>query len=228
MPDINAEETVSRPPDLPDVDDALFRALHARASPFSLLTPEKFYNLYTAIHYVCDRQVPGDIIECGVWKGGAVLMAADVLAHRGMLNYEIFLYDTFAGFVERSDNDVTASGKEIGKVKYKNFIHETRCNLALSSYPAEKFHFVPGDVRETVKPENHRHIALLRLDTDTYASTLHELDSLFEKVVTGGVLIIDDYGYSRGCREAVDEFFSTRPRLFLQRPNSGARTAIKV
>jgi len=79
-----------------------------------------------------------------------------------------------------------------------------------------------------VKPANHRQIALLRLDTDTYASTLHELNALYDRIVTGGVLIIDDYGYSRGCREAVDEFFSTRPPLFLQRPNAGARAAIKV
>jgi len=138
MPDVKAGETDSRAPaqlELPDVDDALFRALHAKAKPFSLLTPEKFYNLYKAIHYICDRQIQGDIIECGVWKGGAVLMAADVLVSRGMLNYEIFLYDTFAGFVERSDNDVTAGGKEIGKVRYKDFIDETRRNVALSTYP---------------------------------------------------------------------------------------------
>ncbi len=78
-------------------------------------------------------------------------------------------------------------------------------------------------------PFRRRHwkcrIALLRLDTDTYASTLHELEALYDSIVTGGVLIID--GYSRGCREAAEAFFSTRPRLFLQRPNSGARAAIK-
>jgi hypothetical protein len=193
-----------------------------------LLTLEKFYSLYGAIHYVCDRRVQGDIIECGVWKGGAMMLVADVLTSRGMTGYDLYLYDTFTGFVERSENDVNGAGVAIGNVKFKSFVDETRANLALSPYPAEKLHFVPGDVRETVKPESHHHIALLRLDTDTYATTLHELNAFYDRIVTGGVLIIDDYGYSRGCREAVEEFFSTRPKVYLQRTNAGARTAVKV
>jgi hypothetical protein len=64
-------------PGMPDVDDALFRTLFRKCKPFSLLTMEKFYNLYTATHYLCNRQVQGDIIECGVWKGGASLMISE-------------------------------------------------------------------------------------------------------------------------------------------------------
>jgi len=230
MATTQAESGAARPPQagMPDVEDALFWRLHAKCAPYSLLTPEKFYNLYAAIQYVCDRQIPGDIIECGVWKGGAVLLVADVLASRKMLDYDIFLYDTFAGFVERSASDVNYAGVEIGKVKHKFFLDETRANVALSDYPVDKIHFVPGDVRETVQGDKHEQIALLRLDTDTYASTLHELTALYDKIVSGGVLIVDDYGYSRGCREAVESFFETRPKLLLQRPNSGARTGIKI
>jgi hypothetical protein len=151
-----------------------------------------------------------------------------VLAHRGKLDYNLYLYDTFEGFVERSDNDVNAADVEIGKVRLKSFLADAQRNVALSPYPAEKINFRPGDVRETVKTENHHHIAMLILDTDTYGSTLFELNALYDRVVTGGVIVIDEYGYSRGCREAVEEFFSTRPRLFLQRTNVGARTAVKV
>jgi len=222
------EEQPAKLPGMPEIDDSLFRALFGKCKPFSLLTPEKFYNLYMATNYVCNRQVQGDIIECGVWKGGALLMISEVLAHRETLNYDIYAYDTFHGFVERSPNDVDRHGVAIGNIRTKSFLEETRRNVALSPYPADKIHFRPGDVRETVKWENHHHIAMLLLDTDTYGSTLHELNTLYDRVVTGGVIIIDDYGYSRGCRDAVEEFFSTRPRLFLHRTNVGARTAIKV
>lgn len=89
-------------------------------------------------------------------------------------------------------------------------------------------HFIQGEVRQTIDPRNHTTVAVLRLDTDTYASTLHELTALYDKVCRGGVPTIDDYGYSRGCWQVVDEFFQGRPAVFFQRPNQGARIAIKL
>lgn len=215
-------------PPLLDLEDDEFWSLVERCSPISLLTAEKFYNLYTALHYICDNDIEGDIIECGVWKGGAMLMAAEVLAARRVLDRDIYLYDTYSGFVERSDCDVAYDGREIGKVSYPDFIDQVRKNFNDSSYTRQRIHFVQGDVHETVRADRHQRIALLRLDTDTYSSTLHELRELYDRVETGGVLIIDDYGYSRGCRRAVEEFFATRKRPFLQRPNKGCRTAIKT
>ena len=212
-----------------DVEDNLFWELHRKCAPYSLLTPEKFYDLYCAMTYICLRSLPGDVVECGVWKGGAVMLAAEILRYHAREDVDIYLYDTFEGFVERSEVDVTAvGGREIGRARHANFMTEVRANIAKTGYPLSRVHFIAGDVRQTVKRGGHKEIALLRLDTDTYASTLHELVSLYDHVVSGGVLIIDDYGYSRGCRAATDEFFADRPKLLFNRPNSGARSAIKL
>ncbi|MDN5941341.1 MAG: TylF/MycF family methyltransferase [Nitrospira sp.] len=103
-----------------DIEDSLFRELVDRCSPYCLLTPEKFYDLYGAVNYICDRGVRGDIVECGV--GRAVLMIADLLARRGDVGRSLFLYDTFQGFVERSAIDVTHGGRDVGRVRYPDFL----------------------------------------------------------------------------------------------------------
>jgi O-methyltransferase len=215
-------------PTLSDIKDPEFWALFNRSSPYSLLTPEKLYNLYSAVRYITQNHILGDVIECGVWKGGAVLLIADALFQNGDANRKLFLYDTFEGFVERSDIDRTDSGKEVGRVRHANFEAEARRTLSMSQYPTDNVHFVAGDVRKTVMSVNHATIALLRLDTDTYATTAHELSELYDRLVVGGVLIVDDYGYSQGCRQAVDEFCAGRRCPLFQRPNSGCRTAVKI
>src|SRR5260370_10695337 len=95
-------------------------------------------------------------------------------------------------------------------------LEDVRANLASTGYPAEKCHFVKGDVLKTLPCEEPRHIAILRLDTDWYESTLHELTHLYPRLSHGGVLIIDDYGHWQGCRKAVEEFFRKRGPLLLR------------
>ena len=83
-PEARAQQA-ARKAAMPDVNDPVFDAFYTKAKPFSLLTLEKFYSLYGAIHYVCDRRVQGDIIECGVWKGGAMILYATGLPLIGFL-----------------------------------------------------------------------------------------------------------------------------------------------
>ena len=82
-----------------------------------------------------------------------------------------------------------------------------------TGYPEEQLHFVRGPVEQTIPDEAPEHLALLRLDTDWYESTRHELEHLFPRLVPGGVLILDDYGHWDGARKAVDEFFAANPPL---------------
>ena len=97
-----------------------------------------------------------------------------------------------------------------------------------TGYDPARMHFVKGDVLETVPQEAPERIALLRLDTDWYESTRHELDHLYARLSPGGILIIDDYGHWRGARRAVDEFIEKhRLRLFLNRIDYTGRLAIK-
>jgi hypothetical protein len=104
---------------------------------------------------------------------------------------------------------------------------EVRAMLMRTGYPAERMHFVPGLVEQTIPGRAPERIALLRLDTDYYESTKHELAHLYPRIGAGGVLIVDDYGHWCGSREAVDEYIAEhRLPLLLQRIDYTARLAI--
>jgi len=94
-------------------------------------------------------------------------------------------------------------------------------------YPARRLHYVEGMVEDTIPGQAPAQIAILRLDTDWYASTKHELHELYPRLSSGGVLIIDDYGWWHGCRKAVEEFLEeTGARLLLLRMDEG-RIAVR-
>ncbi len=100
--------------------------------------------------------------------------------------------------------------------------------MASTGYPEERLHFVKGKVEETIPGDLPGKIALLRLDTDWYESTRHELEHLWPLLVPGGVLIIDDYGHWAGARRAVDEFFADRVDApLLNRVDYTARVGVK-
>ena len=99
--------------------------------------------------------------------------------------------------------------------------------LLATGYPEQRVHFVQGLVEETVPEHAPEQLALLRLDTDYYTSTRHELEHLAPRLAPGGVLLVDDYGHWRGSQEAVDEWMATLPRpLLLQRIDYTARLAV--
>lgn len=186
----------------------------------------KQYTTYAAVEYVLNAGIEGDLIECGVYQGRQVLMMAQTLMARGVTDRDVFLYDTFSGQIKPTPADYKdkdnpeASFKanlarwEKGQITGASkawkvaTVEEVRANVYRSGYPEDRFHFVEGDVLKTLPNADHARIAVLRLDTDWYESTRHELECLYDRVVVGGVLIIDDYGRWRGCRKAVDEFFA--------------------
>jgi hypothetical protein len=97
-----------------------------------------------------------------------------------------------------------------------------------TGYPADRLHLVQGKVEDTLPGAAPARIALLRLDTDWYESTRHELVHLYPRLVPNGVLIIDDYGDWVGAKEAVDEYFAAQPfQPFLSRMDHTGRLAIK-
>ncbi len=101
-------------------------------------------------------------------------------------------------------------------------------NLAATGYDAQRLHYVKGKVEDTIPSAAPEQIAILRLDTDWYASTRHELEHLYPRLARGGVLIIDDYGHWEGARRAVDEYFATQQvAILLNRLDQTGRIAIK-
>src|SRR5690606_23062787 len=103
-----------------------------------------------------------------------------------------------------------------------------KATMSLSAYPAGNIRYVAGKVEDTIPAVIPDKIAILRLDTDWYSSTKHELVHLFPKLSNGGILIIDDYGHWEGARKAVDEYFEeTGTRIYLSRIDETGRVAVK-
>jgi hypothetical protein len=198
------------------------RRIVARVRPYTMTSSDRLWALIQSVRYVVESAVPGDFVECGVWRGGSAMAMAMTLSECGRSDRRIWLYDTFSGMTGPSDVDVEAySGRTARKAlqstrkKTGSSVwclaskKEVQANLRTINYPAENFRIVEGDVVETLRRDIPSEIALLRLDTDWYESTLAELEYLYPRVSRGGVCIIDDYGYWRGAKKAVDEYFQT-------------------
>jgi len=218
-----------------------FLELHELCREQTMTSIERMYALYSATRYVIENNLPGDFVECGVWRGGSVMLMALTLLRLGDTSRDLWLYDTFDGMTAPGADDVqTMSGRAASEILREHPREPedpfwgisprdtVERNLRGTGYPFEKIHFVEGDVMNTLPASAPAGIALLRLDTDWYASTRHELEQLYPLLVRGGVLLVDDYGYWRGARKATDEFLDTlRPRPLLHRIDYTGRICVK-
>ncbi|MDB5189510.1 MAG: putative methyltransferase [Parcubacteria group bacterium] len=223
----------------PDIEEK-FLAIRAKSAPYTMTSRERQYALYQAVEYIESANIPGDIVECGVWKGGSTMLAALTLLSHASTDRSLYLYDTFAGMSAPTDKDVNLHD-HAAQSKWEALSHdgvndwdyaslaEVKEHLASTGYPADKVVFVEGKVEETIPNVLSESIALLRLDTDWYESTKHELQHLFPLLVPGGVLIIDDYGHWKGARQAVDEYLKEKKvRILLQRVDYTGRMGVKI
>jgi len=213
----------------------------ARCAPFTMVSRERLYAHFLAVRHVVEHNIEGDIVECGVWRGGTSMLGALTLLGLNDSSRRLWLYDTFAGMTEPTADDVSPwDGANATRLWKKNQtqdvnkwcyapIEEVQENLASIGFPKERINFVKGDVIETLKTSVPDKIAVLRLDTDWYESTRAELEVLFPRLVTGGVILIDDYGAWKGCKKAVDEYMSAHKiPLMLHRTDYTGRSAIKT
>jgi hypothetical protein len=213
---------------------------YKRVKPFTMTTPERIASLVNAVNYLVKNNIQGDFVECGVWRGGSTMAAIDTLLKNGDKSREIYLFDTYEGMSEPTDVDkiVTGTGadhlmettdrEDPTSVWCYSAIEEVQRNVGTLKYPSEKIHFVKGKVEDTIPQTLPGKIALLRLDTDFYESTAHELKHLYPLLVPGGVIIIDDYGHWEGARKAVDEYIEAEKLpLLLNRIDYTGRIGIK-
>lgn len=220
--------------------DGGFKPIYEATHSYTMTLPERMYNLYLATRYVVERGVPGDLVECGVWKGGSSMVMALTLIEMNELNRDIYLYDTFEGMSRPSEKDVdyynnTAERIWVPELKedhnawYCCPLEEVRRNLSSTGYPQDKLKFVKGNVEDTLLSTVPDKIAILRLDTDWYESTLEELKHLFPRISPGGVLLVDDYGHWKGSKAAVDNYLKENHiHMLLQRIDYAARMGIKA
>ncbi len=204
---------------LKDMEPA-FLEIYQKCRPYTMTSPERMYALYKAIQYIVRNNIPGDIVECGVWKGGSSMLAALSLKRFNDNSRKIYLFDTFEGMSEPTNEDVNFRNEEAFDEYAKSLgengtsgwcnasIEEVKKNMTKTGYPSQNTIFVKGKVEDTIPLTTPKSISVLRLDTDWYESTLHELKHLYPKITSQGVLIIDDYGHWQGARKATDQYFN--------------------
>lgn len=213
-----------------------------RVRPYTMTTVERISAVCSATEYIVRYDIPGAFVESGVWKGGSSMAAALTLVKLGVTDREFHLFDTFEGIPAPGEHDALIGSDHETLMKWwqkenskkgatpwlEAPVEEVRANLASTGYPSDLVHTYPGLVEDTVPANAPEQIALLRLDTDYYSSTKTELEVMFERLSPGGVLIIDDYGYTAGTRKAVDEFLAQHPEpLFLNRIDTCGRLVVK-
>jgi O-methyltransferase len=220
------------PPDFGKQEAEILRAVR----PWTMTSPERIYALIQAVRYVSANGIAGAIVECGVWKGGSMATVARTLLQMQDVSRDLYLFDTFEGMCEPTAKDVDYAGKQANEVMLQDSgfkcadapLERVKEVLYRTGYPKERIHFVSGKVEDTVPASAPGAISLLRLDTDWYESTKHELVHLFPRLARAGVIIIDDYGHWRGSRQACDEYFAeNRVPLLLNRIDYTGRIALK-
>ena len=213
-----------------------------RCGQYTMTSWQRLYNLHATTRYIARSNIPGDFVECGVWRGGSMMMVALTLLALGKTDRRLVLFDTFEGLPkpdEALDVDVWGNRGIDGWRPHRKTdessdwayasLEEVRANMESTGYPMDKVFFVKGMVEDTIPAKSPDTIAMLRLDTDWYSSTKHELEHLYPRLSNNGILILDDYGHFKGARQATDEYFKTLDVApLLTRVDYAGRTAVKV
>jgi O-methyltransferase len=174
----------------------------------SMIGPQRLANVAACVRSVLERGVPGDLVETGVWRGGATIVMRAVLRAYGVRDRSVWVADSFEGLpppdpdrypLDAGDTHHTFSDLAVS-------LEEVRRNFGRYDLLDEQVRFVKGWFRDTLPELPVAQIAVLRLDGDMYESTMVALESLYPKLSPGGYCIVDDYGAVPGCARAVDDY----------------------
>ncbi|MBM2829335.1 MAG: macrocin-O-methyltransferase domain protein [Gammaproteobacteria bacterium] len=211
-----------------------------RVKPYTMTSTERLFSLIQAVRYVLKTNIPGDIVECGVWRGGSMMAVAYTLKQLEVCDRDLYLFDTFEGMTRPTNDDIDfqdqPASKRFERSQRSNnssewchvSIEDVQRNLFTTEYSKERIKFIKGRVEDTIPDSAPDRISILRLDTDWFESTRHELTHLYPRLSKGGVLIIDDYGHWQGCRKATDEYFAQHNiSILLNRIDYTGRIAVK-
>lgn len=211
-----------------------------RANDLSMTSTLNLYSTVLACKYIIQNEIEGDFVECGVFRGGHSIIAAE-LFRRYKVEKKVYLFDTFQGMTKPSEFDIKTTTREPAIHKYNATYDQKFSHWAYASLDEVKGNFkkrqinknvifIQGDVIETLQNKLNypQAICFLRLDTDWYDSTKKELEVLYPHLVQGGILVIDDYGSWEGVRKAVDEYFyNNKAKPYFSLIDSAARISVK-
>ncbi len=209
----------------PDIDDDEFRFTMHRVTHYvdsgavSMIPLARFDNIKNCIGEIVRNGIPGDLIEAGVWRGGAAIYMRGVLKAYGITDRLVWAADSFEGLPEPDAEKFPLEAKvQSGPMiqeAYHNLavgLEEVKRNFAAYRLLDNQVRFLKGWFKDTLPTSPIAALSLMRLDGDFYESTKDSLDALYDRLSIGGYVILDDYGEDTWtyCRKAVDEFRSER------------------
>jgi O-methyltransferase len=185
------------------------RGLDWPADALTMIGMQRLTSLQQCVETVLADGVPGDLVECGVWRGGASILMRAVLAAYGDQTRRVWLCDSFAG-VPPPDPANYKADKGIRLHRHVNVLGVTeavvRANFERYGLLDDQVRFLPGWFKDTLADAPIEQISVLRLDGDLYESTIQALDALYPRLSSGGFCIIDDYHVFRACEQAVADY----------------------
>jgi len=177
---------------------------------FTMVKNRNLRILYDLVDQANRRQIPGDIVECGVWNGGsaAIMGAASIGEPFQKELRTIWLFDSFPALPPPGEKDGDLERQNYFSGWNKGNVTLVREVFEKIGYPSEKLKIVPGWFDETLIREPIKNIVILHIDADWYESVKTVLEILYDRVVPGGFVVLDDYGLWPGCGRAVLDYFS--------------------
>src|ERR1700678_692070 len=209
----------------PDIDDDEFRfatefARHyVNSDAVSMIPLARFDNIKNCIQDILRNDVPGDLVETGVWRGGAVIFMRAALKAYGVTDRLVWAGDSFEGLpvpdADRFPLEAKVQSGPVMQKAYRNLaagLEEVKRNFRAYGLLDDQGKFLKGWFKDTLPTAPIGVLSLMRLDGDFYESTRDALNSLYDRLSAGGYVIIDDYGEDSWtyCRKAVDEFRAER------------------
>ena len=208
------------------VSPSEFSSLYRQVRAYTMCSNARLRGLHRAVRYAVAHGIPGDVVECGSARGGSAALMGLTLRRLGARR-KVWLFDTFEGLPAPTANDPDFEIADLFTGTCIGTLDEVR-RLFQRLNVVEGAEFVKGLFQHTLPVAPISQIAVLHIDGDWYESVKVCLDQLYDKVVPGGVIQLDDYGYWLGARRAVDEFFERRGiQADLQRLDYSGRSLVK-
>jgi len=197
----------------PQVFDSRLRELGRDwpAKAHSMIGNRRLANLRNVLEFVIAKEIPGDFIETGAWRGGACIMARAVFRAYGVTDRQVWVADSFCGLPAPNPKfTADANDKHHTYAELAVSLEEVKSNFAKYDLLDDQVVFLKGWFSETLPQASIKSVAVLRLDGVMYESTMDGLVHLYDKVRPGGFIIVDDFGAVAACRQAVLEFRADR------------------
>ncbi|MGB7270506.1 MAG: TylF/MycF/NovP-related O-methyltransferase [Albidovulum sp.] len=179
---------------------------------FTMVGTRRLNNFRQRIESVIGNKIPGDIVETGVWRGGACILARGVLKAYGVTDRRVIVCDSFEGLPPPDDAKFPAdAGSNFHEFEDLSVsLEQVKSNFERFGLLDDQVVFLKGWFRDTMKDVPSKQIAILRLDGDMYESTIDPLEHLYDRIPKGGWIIVDDYRVVPAAKAAVHDFLDAR------------------